>query len=117
SKVFGPGTRPSQSELHQFWRLLTHNRGKREFYRLFHYIPERRAQRARWVGALQRGAVPMRLINGPEDPVSGAHLATRYRELISAADVVSLPGIGHYPHVEAPNGVLAACAPLWPQPV
>lgn len=112
--VFGPQTKPSAAELSQFWRLLTHRDGKREFYRLFHYIPERRAQRARWVGALQQTDVPLRLVNGPEDPVSGAHLAARYRELIPKADVVSLPGIGHYPHVEDPEGVLRACASLWP---
>jgi pimeloyl-ACP methyl ester carboxylesterase len=114
SRVFGPQTKPSRAELEQFWRLLTYNEGTRELYRLFHYIPERSAQRARWVGALQRGGVPLRLINGPEDPVSGAHLAERYRALIPGADIVSLPGIGHYPQVESPDGVLVACAPLWP---
>ena len=43
----------------------------------------------------------------PEDPVSGAYMATRYRELVSNPDVV-LDGIGHYPQLEAPEGVLDA---------
>ncbi len=50
----------------------------------------------------------MRLINGPVDPVSGAHMANRYRQLVPQPDVVSIPGIGHYPQVEAPDRVLRA---------
>ena len=114
SQVFGAQTKPNRAELEQFWRLLRYNDGTREFYRLFHYMVERRTQRARWVGAMQQGGVPLLLVNGPEDPISGAHMAARYRELIQDANVVSLPGIGHYPQVEDPAGVLRACASLWP---
>jgi pimeloyl-ACP methyl ester carboxylesterase len=112
-KVFGPRTQPSEAELDDFWSLVVHAGGRNVFHRLFHYIPERRAQRERWVGALCTSSVPLRLVNGPEDSVSGAHLAARYRELVPFADVVSLPGIGHYPHVEAPEATLAAIAPFF----
>ena len=61
----------------------------------------------RWVGALQHTRVPLRLINGPVDPVSGAHMVARYRELVPDPDVISLEGIGHYPQTEAPDLVLA----------
>jgi pimeloyl-ACP methyl ester carboxylesterase len=60
------------------------------------------------VGALQQARVPLRFINGPEDPVSGRHMAERYRELVPNPDVVLLEGIGHYPQLEAPEAVLAA---------
>ena len=40
------------------------------------------------------------------DPISGAHMVERYRELIPDADTVLLPGIGHYPQTEAPVQVL-----------
>ncbi|HBZ98771.1 MAG TPA: alpha/beta hydrolase, partial [Pseudomonas sp.] len=46
--------------------------------------------------------VPMRVIDGAADPISGAHMVARYRELIPAPDTVLLEGIGHYPQVEAP---------------
>jgi pimeloyl-ACP methyl ester carboxylesterase len=82
------------------------------FHRLFHYMPERRTHRARWVGALQQASIPLRLINGPLDPVSGEHLQVRYRELIEDADVVSLAGIGHYPQLEDPEGVWRAARPI-----
>jgi hypothetical protein len=38
---------------------------------LLGYIKERQLQRDRWVTALQSTRVPLRLINGPADPVSG----------------------------------------------
>lgn len=108
SVVFGSQTKPSAAELHDFWSLVRHNDGAGVMHLLIAYISERRFNRARWVEALQRTLVPIRLINGPEDPVSGAHMVQRYRELISNPDVVSLPGIGHYPQTEAPAQVLKA---------
>lgn len=108
SVVFGPDTKPSAAELHDFWQLIKHNDGAGVMHLLIAYISERRFNRARWVEALQRTLVPIRLINGPEDPVSGAHMVQRYRELLGNPDVVSLPGIGHYPQTEAPELVLKA---------
>jgi pimeloyl-ACP methyl ester carboxylesterase len=108
SKVFGPYTKPSEGELREFWQLLSSGDGLRMAHKLFHYIPERRHHRQRWVGALQESKVPLTLVNGPRDPVSGLHMVARYRELVPRPDVVVLPEIGHYPHVEAPEGVLSA---------
>lgn len=110
SAVFGKQTRPSVAELHQFWQLLSHEHGQRNAHRLIRYIPERRANRARWVGALQTTKVPLCLVNGPADPISGAHMVKRYRELVPKPEVILLPGIGHYPQVEDPEGTLNA---LW----
>jgi pimeloyl-ACP methyl ester carboxylesterase len=106
--IFGPRTRPSAAELHDFWRLVECNDGPRVAHLLIGYIAERRRHRARWVGALQETGVPLRLVNGPEDPVSGRHMAERYRQLVPSPDVVLLDGIGHYPQVEDPDGVLRA---------
>jgi pimeloyl-ACP methyl ester carboxylesterase len=112
SSVFGAETQPSKRELEEFWQLILHNDGKREFYRLFHYIPERRQRRERWVKALCESKLPRLLVNGPVDPVSGAHMVERYRALVPNPDVVLLPGIGHYPHVEDAPGVLRALEKL-----
>lgn len=65
------------------------------------------------MGALQTTSLPMRLIDGPEDPVSGRPMAERYRELVPRPDVVLLEGIGHYPQVEDPDGVLRALQEFW----
>ncbi len=108
SAVFGAGTQPTADELHDFWQLVAHNDGARIFHKLIRYMAERRRYRPRWVGALQRGGIPTRLINGLADPVSGAHMVARYRELVATPDIVELPGIGHYPQCEAPAAVLHA---------
>ena len=55
---------------------------------------------------MQRGEVPLRVIDGEVDPISGAHMVERYRKLIPNPDTVLLPGIGHYPQNEAPGLVL-----------
>ncbi|MFJ2282129.1 alpha/beta fold hydrolase [Pseudomonas sp. NPDC087803] len=104
--IFGPQTRPSESELDDFWSLIETHRGPRILHKLIGYIPERRVQRDRWVAAMQRNEVPLRVIDGEVDPISGAHMVQRYRELIAGADTVLLPGIGHYPQIEAPVQVL-----------
>jgi pimeloyl-ACP methyl ester carboxylesterase len=105
-QIFGPQSRPTESELDDFWSLVESNRGPRILHKLISYIPERRVQRDRWVSAMQRGEVPLRVIDGEVDPISGAHMVQRYRQLIPNPDAVLLPGIGHYPQTEAPAQVL-----------
>ena len=105
-QIFGPQTGPTESELDDFWSLVDSHHGPRIMHKLINYIPERRVQRDRWVAAMQRGEVPMRVIDGEVDPISGAHMVERYRELVPDADTVLLPNIGHYPQIEAPVQVL-----------
>lgn len=109
SEVFGPDTQPDDAALKEFWALVTANGGMPAIgHKLIRYIAERRASRERWVGALQAAQIPLRVIDGGADPVSGAHMVARYRELVPNPDTVILDGIGHYPQVEAPDAVLAA---------
>jgi pimeloyl-ACP methyl ester carboxylesterase len=106
--VFGPSTPPGAQLLGELWTLLRHNDGNLILPALLGYMAERRQHRERWVGPLLRAPIPIRLVDGMADPVSGAHLVARYRELVPHPDVVELPQIGHYPQVEDPAGVLAA---------
>ncbi len=111
--VFGKATPPEPALVDGLWMLLRQNNGHLVLPRLLRYMAERRKQRARWVGALERVPVPMALINGSADPVSGAHAAQRWRELLGGDDLFELPGIGHYPHLEAPQQVLEAALHFW----
>jgi pimeloyl-ACP methyl ester carboxylesterase len=106
--IFGKQTPPSAEELGNFWQLANHNEGLKAYPRLIRYMKERRQFRSRWVGALLESPVPIRLIAGLSDPVSGAHMVARYHKLIENADVVGLHGIGHYPQIETPTLVLQA---------
>ena len=107
AKVFGPHTQPSEAELGGFWELIAHNEGPKIMHLLIRYILDRRVNRERWVTAMQQTRVPLRVIDGAVDPISGAHMVERYRELIESPDTVLLPAIGHYPQTEAPAQVLA----------
>ena len=93
SALFAETTQPTADDYAAYWHLMHLQRGERNLHRLIRYIAERRQHRERWVGALQHTNVPRRLIDGLADPVSGAHMVRRYRELIPAPDVVELPGI------------------------
>ncbi|WP_027908048.1 alpha/beta fold hydrolase [Pseudomonas taiwanensis] len=106
TQIYGPCTHPSESALDDCWSLIAANRGTRILHKLVGYVPERRLHRERWVAAMQRAGVPMRLINGVVDPISGIRMVERYRELVPEPDTVQLQGIGHYPHTEAPVQVL-----------
>jgi len=97
---------PTDADLQDFWQLIERNGGRHALARLINYMEQRRRNRARWVGALVASKVPRRLICGALDPVSGAHLAERYRELVPNPDVTLLPDVGHYPQMEAPGRVL-----------
>ncbi|SFP01769.1 Pimeloyl-ACP methyl ester carboxylesterase [Ectopseudomonas composti] len=106
ARIFGPHTQASEAELDALWQLVAYNNGPAVMHRLIRYMPERRQQRQRWVTAMQATTLPMRVIDGAFDPISGAHMVARYRELIAHADTVLLDGIGHYPQLEAPAAVL-----------
>ena len=106
SQIFGPNTRPSESALDDFWSLINSHEGTRILHKLIAYVPQRRRLRERWVQAMQRDDVPLRVIDGEIDPISGAHMVERYRELVPHADTVLLANIGHYPQIEAPVQVL-----------
>ena len=106
SSVFGPQSKPSEEELKNFWWLININNGKYVFHNLITYIRDRSEHRERWVSALQQSTIPLSLINGSVDPVSGEHMVARYKELNCRLDYLAeLSEIGHYPQVEAPEKV------------
>lgn len=99
---------PALGELQAHWQSMVRADGYRVMPKLIRYIDERRRHRERWVGALQGAEVPICLIDGVEDPISGATIVRRWRELLPRAPVFELDGVGHYPQWEAPERVLQA---------
>lgn len=104
SKIFGKSTPPSSNDIDVIWQLLQYKQGSRVMPNLLGYIDERKAWRERWLSAMQNTAIPLKLINGRLDPISGEHMTLRYRELIPDPDV-SLIEAGHYPQLELPDTV------------
>ncbi len=106
SRVFGDDSPPSQEELDSFWELINYNNGRHIFHNLISYMTDRKTHRERWVLALKEAKMPLGLINGSVDPVSGAHMIAHYKKIIGEPDFLAeLPNIGHYPQVEAPDRV------------
>lgn len=61
------------------------------------------------VDVIAEGKRPLVLINGPSDPVSGAHMADEWERQLPSAELVRLPEhIGHYPQKECPKEVSRA---------
>ena len=106
-RIWG-ATPPPDDELRACWRLITEGGGLPVMAKLIGYIAERKRHRDRWVGAIVDAPCPKRFINGMRDPISGAHMVARYRELVADPDVVELPDVGHYPQLEAAAPVEAA---------
>lgn len=113
SSIFGRLSQPNSEELDEFWSLIETNHGQAVMHKLIGYMEERRRFRERWVGALVNAKIPLRHINGVDDPISGGHVADRYTELVPHPDVVRLEKVGHYPQVEAPALVYEALMEFW----
>lgn len=129
--VFGPAaplTAAAAAPLHALW---AHKRGWAVTQRLLGYMAERKGSGGRWVGGLlAQGGPPIALINGPADPVSGAHLVEAYAaerarrgcddsgaagaRTWAALDAVLVldGGVGHWPQLEAPAAVVGAVRAL-----
>ncbi|MDJ0921883.1 MAG: alpha/beta hydrolase [Henriciella sp.] len=105
SEVFGPETKPSEQELDTFWALMNSNGGKHRMHTLLHYIADRQTHRDRWVGALEHAQVPVKVVNGGQDPVSGKHLFDTVVKALPNVEAVLFEDIGHYPQTEAPERV------------
>ncbi|MEV6767519.1 alpha/beta hydrolase [Nocardia sp. NPDC051030] len=107
-EMFGPDTKPTDDEMKLLLEVLYHDHGRFTSHLVGRFTLERKTFRDRWVEPLENPAMPMRLINGPLDPNSGAHMAARYRELVPDPDIVFLDKIGHWPQLEDPAGVFNA---------
>ncbi|WP_185967939.1 alpha/beta fold hydrolase [Thalassotalea sp. PS06] len=95
-----------ESQAEQYWQLLNIHRGKRVFPKLIKYMKERKQNRARWEGGLAATSVPVGLIAGEDDPISGKLMIQGYRTIKPENTVIAMANTGHYPHTEAPEQFL-----------
>lgn len=106
-RIFGPATPPTPEVIETLWQLLTHNNGLAVMHKLINYIPQRQQYRERWVDAIINSSIPIKLVAGAKDPISGKHMIQRYRELIPNANVTEMSALGHYPQIEDANAITA----------
>ncbi len=107
--IFGPETPPDDELIAGFWEAINNNNGRHTLHKLISYIKQRKLNRERWVGALQETKIPIGMINGSLDPISGRHMVARYKEVIGPPLMtIALETIGHYPQLESPEQTVAA---------
>ncbi|HET7409027.1 MAG TPA: alpha/beta hydrolase [Paracoccaceae bacterium] len=112
-RMSGPETRPDRRTVDALWSLLMRDDGRAVLPAMMGYTQARRQNRDRWVGALTRATVPCRFVCGIADPVAGRRMADAWRAHLPGRDVIELPGIGHWPELEAPRTLADAVLDLY----
>lgn len=116
-KIFGSAHPPTKEEVMIFWEFISINDGLSVFPNVLKYIHEREIHDRRWARPIAKASYPIRLVNGPADPISGRNIAEYFTQVTldsSRADVVILDdSVGHYPHLEAPTIVSQELQKFW----
>lgn len=102
-KLFSTGHPPTREEAEAQWALMAYNDGHRIAHLLISYLGERIEYASRWHGAVTDWPKPLSFLWALDDPVATVNVLNGLRDLRPAADVVELPGVGHYPQVEVPD--------------
>lgn len=102
-ELFTPQHPLSAEEAEAQWALLAHNQGHRIAHLLISYLDERVRYAGRWHGAIRDWPKPLSFLWALDDIVATTDVLAGLRELRPGADVIELPGVGHYPQVEVPE--------------
>lgn len=111
-KLFSDAHPLTREEAEAQWALLAYHDGHRIAHLLIYYLRERVAYASRWHGAVRDWAKPLSFLWALDDPVATGNVLDGLRELRPHADVVELPGVGHYPQVEVPDAFSRAAMKL-----
>jgi pimeloyl-ACP methyl ester carboxylesterase len=102
-RLFSTNHPLTKEEAEAQWALIANNDGNRIAHLLISYLDERERYADRWHGAVRDWPKPLSFLWALDDPVATTNVLDGLRELRPAADVVELPGVGHYPQVEVPE--------------
>lgn len=102
----------SAEEAEAQWALLAREDGQRILHLLCAYLNERVRFAPRWHGAVRDWNKPLGFLWATGDPVATTNVLEGLRELRPAADVIELPGTGHYPQIEVPDQFTAGATQL-----
>jgi pimeloyl-ACP methyl ester carboxylesterase len=102
-RLFSANHPLSADEADAQWALIAYNGGHHIAHLLISYLDERERYAERWHGAVRDWPKPLSFLWALDDPVATTNVLAGLRELRPAADVVELPGVGHYPQVEVPE--------------
>ena len=100
--IFGD-RKPDRQALEVLWEVSKGVNGRPSLARRSHNMVDRHQHAGRWVKALQDTPISMCMINGIEDPISGGHACDAIERELPHISVTRLPGVGHFPLIEAPE--------------
>ena len=112
AKLFSTEHPLTAQEAEAQWALLAHNDGQHIVHLLSSYLGERAAFSSRWHGAVRDWRKPLSFLWATGDPVATTSVLAGLRQLRPAAEVIEMPCIGHYPHIEVPHEFAAAAKRL-----
>jgi pimeloyl-ACP methyl ester carboxylesterase len=92
-----------EGDLRAMWAQLAYRDGRLRLPKLISYVDERWRYWHRWIGALTRLDIPVRVLWGPVDTVAVFAIAERLAGEIPGAKLERLEGLGHYPQLEDPE--------------
>ena len=107
-EIFSKANPPSKEFLDSSWNLLEKNNGLIMIPLILSYLNERKKYIKRWRAPIEHPQIPMAMINGIEDPISGNKTALFFQNLQPKSFTFFLENSGHYPHIENPKEVLKA---------
>jgi pimeloyl-ACP methyl ester carboxylesterase len=108
SRVFSDGHPLGAEEAADQWSLVAHNGGRRIGHLLVGYMAERERFTERWHGAFRDWPGPLTLTWGMQDPVARVEVLEGLLELRPGVEALELPGLAHYPQIEAPERLAAS---------
>jgi pimeloyl-ACP methyl ester carboxylesterase len=108
ARVFSAQHPLAPEEAADQWALIAHNDGHRRLAATINYMNERERFTERWHGAVRDWPGRLSLAWGLEDPVATTSVLDGLRELRPGVEVHELPGVGHYPQIEAPEELCQA---------
>ncbi len=93
----------AQTDLDAMWELLTRDGGRAVLPQITRYLNDRVLFWHRWVGALQQSQLPINILWGAEDPITGPEVAELHHAESPGSKLTVLDNVGHYPMLEAPE--------------
>lgn len=106
--IFSKEHPPTKEFLESSWNLLELNEGRKMIPIILSYLAERKTYCKRWRAPIEKPDIPMAMINGIQDPISGHATALFFQKLQPKSYTFFLENAGHYPHIETPKSVLEA---------
>lgn len=98
--ICSPDHQPAAEDLAALWEFMAHNEGQRLLSRTIRYIEDRRAEEARFTGAIEKHPSPLGVVWGALDPVAVYPMTDKLLEARPDAKRITLDDVGHFPMLE-----------------